>query len=111
MMNTDDYIVVMSTTSSNVEAGLIGKELVNRKLAACVNVIPGTASYYNWDGETKVARELVVLVKTRKENYNKVKEIIKEHHSYEIPEIIALPILMGDDDYLKWIDESSCGEE
>lgn len=106
-MDAANFIVVMSTVSSQIEAGKIGEELITRKLAACVNVIPGVTSYYRWSGEAQIGRELVVLVKTHKENYEKVQEVIKEHHSYELPEIIALPIVAGDDGYLNWMDECS----
>jgi periplasmic divalent cation tolerance protein len=106
-MNADDFIVIMSTVSSQIEAGQIGEDLISKKLAACVNVIPGVTSYYRWSGEAQIGRELIVLVKTLKENYEKVQEIIKEHHSYELPEIIAMPIVAGDDKYLRWIDGCS----
>jgi periplasmic divalent cation tolerance protein len=109
-MKADDYILVMSTVSSQLEAGRIGEELINRKLAACVNIVPGITSYYRWGGNAQIGRELMLLIKTRSDNYKKVQEVIKEHHSYELPEVIALPIGAGDEQYLKWIDESSGGE-
>jgi len=109
-MKADDYIVIMSTVSSQLEAGRIGEELVNRRLAACVNVIPSVTSYYRWGGNAQIGKELVVLIKTRTSNYKAVEAIIKEHHSYELPEVLALPILDGDEPYLKWIDECSSQE-
>ncbi len=104
-MSTDDYIVIMSTVSGETEGQRIAEELVNRGLAACVNVIPGVTSYYKWHGTTEVSDELVMLIKTRASHYGKVRDVIKELHSYEVPEIVALPIMNGDESYLKWIDE------
>jgi periplasmic divalent cation tolerance protein len=110
MVKPDDYIVVMSTVSSRHEAGRIGEELTNRKLAACVNVISGVTSYYRWEGTPQVGEELVLLIKTRSSNYEKVERVIKELHSYDLPEIVALPIVTGDEPYLKWIDERTKSE-
>ncbi|MBU1319026.1 MAG: divalent-cation tolerance protein CutA [candidate division Zixibacteria bacterium] len=102
-----EYAVVMSTVSSQMEAEHIGEELVSKGLAVCVNVIPGVTSYYNWDNKTQKGRESVMLIKIRSDNFERVKDVIREHHSYELPEIIALPISAGDADYLKWIDKCS----
>lgn len=104
-MSTGDYIVIMSTVSGATEGQKIAEELVNRSLAACVNVLPGVTSYYKWQGKTEVSNELVMLIKTRASNYGEVRDVIKELHSYEVPEIVALPITNGDESYLKWIDE------
>ncbi len=105
-----EYIVIMSTVSSQMEASRIGEELINQKLAACVNVIPGLTSYYRWGGAAQTGKELLILVKTCKDNYERASGVIRKHHSYEVPEIIAIPIIDGDPTYLKWMDES-CEEE
>ncbi len=107
----EEFIVVMSTVSSQLEAGRIGEELVNLRLAACVNIIPGVTSYYRWGGQPQIGKELIMLIKTRRDDYEKVEAVIKEHHSYELPEVIALPILQGDRRYLEWIDECSRAAE
>jgi periplasmic divalent cation tolerance protein len=99
----------MSTVSSQIEADHIGKELIEKRLAACVNIIPGVTSYYRWGGNAQLGRELILMIKTCKDNFDAVRDVIKSHHSYELPEIIAIPVLMGDADYLKWIDDCSCG--
>ena len=104
-MSTGDYIVIMSTVSSDTEGKRIAEELVNRGLAACVNLIPGVTSYYKWQGKSEVGHELLILIKTRSSNYEKVRDVIKKLHSYEVPEIVALPIMNGEESYLKWIDE------
>ena len=109
-MKADDFIVVMSTVSSQLEAGRIGEELVKLRLAACVNIIPGVISYYRWAGQAQLGREFIVLIKTRKDDYGKVEAVIRQHHSYELPEIIALQIVAGDSQYLAWIDECSRSE-
>jgi periplasmic divalent cation tolerance protein len=104
-MNTGDYIVIMSTVSGEAEGQRIADGLVSRGLAACVNVLPGVTSYYKWQGKSEVGQELLMLIKTRASNYGKIRDVIKELHSYEVPEIVALPIVSGDESYLKWIDE------
>lgn len=104
-MKTDDYIVIMSTVSSQLEAGRIGEILVNSRLAACVNIVPGVTSYYRWGGETHTDKELIILVKTSRANYDKVQDTIREHHSYELPEVVALPIVEGSEQYLEWLGE------
>ena len=105
-MSTDDYIVIMSTVSGETEGQRIAEGLVNRGLAACINVVPGVTSYYKWQGNSEVGHELLMLIKTRASNYEKVRDAIKEVHSYKVPEIVALPIVNGDESYLKWMDES-----
>jgi periplasmic divalent cation tolerance protein len=104
-MSTDEYIVIMSTVSDETEGQRIAAELLDRGLAACINVLPGVTSYYKWQGKSEVGYELLMLIKTRASDYGKVQDVIKELHSYEVPEIVALPIMNGDASYLKWIDE------
>jgi len=106
-----EYIVVMSTVSSQIEAGHIAEELINSKLAACVNIIPGVTSYYRWGGNAQIGRELIIMIKTCHDNYDDIQKVIREHHSYELPEIISVPIIDADEKYLRWIDECSCKEK
>ena len=110
-MSTGAYIVMMSTVSSDIEGKRIAEELINRGLAACVNVIPGVTSYYKWHGKSEVGHELLMLIKTRVSNYETIRDAIEELHSYEVPEVVALPIMSGDESYLKWIDECLGGEK
>jgi len=99
--------VVLVTASSEEEALKIARSLVARKLAACVNVVPGVRSVYRWQGEVKDERELLLVVKTREAHLAHVVQAVKELHSYKNPETIALPILGGSEAYLGWLREET----
>jgi periplasmic divalent cation tolerance protein len=98
--------VVFITTKGSTEAERIAKQLVEEKLAACVNVIPKISSTYRWKGTVVHASEALMLVKTSDEKLDDLIARVKELHSYEIPEILTLPIKRGSGDYLKWLEES-----
>lgn len=100
------HIVVLITTSSTSEAQAIGRALVEGRLAACVNIIPGVRSLFWWQGKVEEQDEALLLVKSRSELLPSVIEAVKRLHSYTVPEVIALSILAGSPDYLAWIDES-----
>ncbi len=100
------FIQVMAATETKEQARAIAKSLVEEKLAACVQIIDSVESTYRWKGEAKSARECLCLIKTRKTLFGKVKAAIKALHSYETPEIIAVPVVCGSEDYLRWLDES-----
>jgi len=100
------YIVVFITTSNKKEARNIARELIKNKLAACVNIIDKIESIFWWQGKLDSAREVLLVVKTKKSEFNKVSKAVKAIHSYQVPEIIALPITIGSKPYLDWIDES-----
>ncbi len=97
---------MLITTSSQEEAHEIAKSLVNHKKAACVNIVPRVNSLFWWQGKLESARESLLLVKTRASLFPEVAELVKRIHSYEVPEIIALPIIAGSEDYLKWLDNT-----
>ena len=103
-MKEADKIVVLITTSSEEEARKIAELLVNGKKAACVNIVPGVDSVFWWKDRLDSARESLLLVKTRASLFPEIVELVKRTHSYEVPEIIALPIIAGSEDYLKWLD-------
>ena len=105
-MKKTDRIIVLITTSSQEEAHEIAKSLVNHKKAACVNIVPRVNSLFWWQGKLESARESLLLVKTRASLFPEVAELVKRIHSYEVPEIIALPIIAGSEDYLKWLDNT-----
>lgn len=101
------YLIVLVTVSSSEEAETIAYALVEEKLAACVNIIPGLTSIFTWEGKLDRAAELLLVIKTRQERMKELIKTVKDLHSYSVPEIIALPIIGGSEDYLKWVDEST----
>jgi periplasmic divalent cation tolerance protein len=103
-MKKADKVVVLITTSSEEEAHKIAGLLVNRRKAACVNIVPGVDSLFWWKDKLDSARESLLLVKTKASLFPEIVELVKRTHSYEVPEIIALPIIAGSEDYLKWLD-------
>ncbi|NPA53475.1 MAG: divalent-cation tolerance protein CutA [Aquificae bacterium] len=100
------YIVVYVTTPDLEVSKNIANILVNEKLAACVNITPKIYSTYYWQGNIEHDDEYLLIIKTREDRFNKLEERIKTIHPYSVPEIIALPIVRGSHDYLKWIDET-----
>ena len=100
------YIVIFITASNKEEAGKIGNKLVENKLAACVNIIDNVCSVFWWEAKLDSANEVFMLVKSKKSHLSRIIKLVKSLHSYQVPEIIALPIIGGDKKYLKWIDES-----
>jgi len=99
-----DSIIVLITAGSEEEAHRIAESLVKGKKAACVNIVPGVDSLFWWEGKLDSARESLLLVKTKASLFSEIISLVKEIHSYEVPEIIALPIIGGSEDYLKWLD-------
>jgi periplasmic divalent cation tolerance protein len=99
-----EHAVVISTASSADEASRIASALVERRLAACVNVLPAVRSTYRWKDAVEHADEWMLLVKTRRERFDDVAAAIRALHSYELPEIVMLDIAAGDPSYLSWID-------
>ncbi len=104
---TQDLRVVYVTASSEEEAMRIARTLVARKLAACVNVIPGIRSVYRWEGEVRDDKEFLLVAKTREHQLAKLVQAIKENHSYKNPETIAVPITGGSEAYLGWVKEET----
>lgn len=98
-----DAVVMMTTTNSEREARSIAHLLVEADLAACVQIIPKIVSVYKWDKEIRSDQEYLLLIKTLEKKIKDVRDTIKKHHSYEIPELIALPIIDGLDSYLNWM--------
>lgn len=97
-------IVVLSTCASPEEADRLARSLVEQRLAACVNVIPGISSHYWWQGRLETAQECLLLVKSSRERFDQLRSVLEQAHSYEIPEVIALPVVDGSLNYLNWID-------
>ncbi len=96
-------IVVFITASSEEEAVKIARSLVEAKLAGCVNIIKNIRSIYRWEETVEDEPEVLMIVKTQKSLMNDLMKKVKELHSYTVPEIIALPIVEGSEEYLKWL--------
>nr|MBC7244064.1 divalent-cation tolerance protein CutA [Chloroflexota bacterium] len=99
------HLVVFITAGSSEEAQRIAHALVEERLAACVNIVLPVQSVYRWQGKIQVDQEALLVVKTAAEVVEKLAKRVKQLHSYELPEIIAVPILVGAEDYLRWMDE------
>ena len=101
-----DKRIVLTTTGSEEEARKIARHLVEKRLAACVNIIPQIESIYRWQGKVDSSREWLLLVKTTQERFPAVRDAIRELHSYELPECVVLNIEDGSSDYLQWLADS-----
>ena len=97
------YLVLLVTSSSSEEAHKIARQLLNQRKAACVNIVPGVSSLFWWQDKLDSAEENLLVIKTRASQLDEIVTLIKGIHSYEVPEIIALPIVGGNQDYLEWI--------
>lgn len=105
-----EFVVLMSACADMENARKIARKLVELRQAACVQLLP-IESFYRWEGEVTEDGEVLMLIKTASEKFTVVSETIRRMHSYEIPEIIQLPITAGLSDYLNWIRQSTRGTE
>jgi len=101
-----EYVKVITTFSDEEKARETADVLVKERLAACCQILGPMTSIYTWKGNIEKEKEYIVFIKTKKVLYEEVEKRIKELHTYEVPEIIAVPIVNGLNDYLKWIDEN-----
>jgi periplasmic divalent cation tolerance protein len=101
-----DKMIVLSTAGAADEAKRIADALVERKQAACVNIVPGVESIFSWEGKVEHAQEWLLVIKTSATAFNRVEATIKELHSYSVPECVAIEIKHGSKNYLNWIAES-----
>ncbi len=106
-MKKTGYIVVLISASSQKEALRIKEALLFQRLAGCINLVKGIDSFFWWKGKVETSREVLLLVKTRESNFQKVAALVKKLHSYQTPEIIALPITAGYQPYLAWLEEAT----
>ncbi|TFH02293.1 MAG: divalent-cation tolerance protein CutA [Calditrichales bacterium] len=99
----ENILIVHCTCSGDAEAKRISRKLVEKRLAACCNIIPGVTSIYSWEGKIEESQESLLLIKTTLKNYEQLEKEIKMIHSYAVPEIIALNAETGSTAYLDWI--------
>lgn len=106
-INKKDCIVVLVTTSSKEEAEKIASALLEERLIACANILPAISSIFKWEGKICREQEVMLIIKTLNNRLEEVTNQIKKLHSYQVPEIISLPVINGNKDYLDWVREST----
>ena len=100
-----EHIQIYTTTENKDDAGMIAQTVVKKKLAACAQVVGPITSTYWWEGAIEEAEEWFCIMKSRKDLYDKLEQAILDVHSYEVPEIVAVPIVSGSQSYLRWLDK------
>lgn len=100
------YSVVYVTAPSQSEGEELARGLVKEKLAACVNIVPSVKSVYWWKGEVEEAKEVLLIIKTSDTLIEPIINWVKSHHTYTVPEVIAMPVIKGNEQYLEWLGES-----
>jgi periplasmic divalent cation tolerance protein len=111
VQGNDKPVLIYATFPSPEAAELIGLALVERRLAACVNVLPGMTSIYRWEGKIARDQEVVMIIKTRHSLADAVIAEVKQQHSYSNPALVVLPVIGGSADYLRWLTEETAPED
>ena len=101
------FIQVFVSCESKAQAKTVVDSLLNDQIIACAQILPGVESYYHWHGQTVQAAECLLLLKSHRDHFKTIEAKIKKLHSYEVPEIIAVPIVDGSKEYLQWINEQT----
>ena len=101
-----DKIVIFVAVGNSSDAALLAKSLVEKRLAACVNLVPGISSWYWWEGKVNEDQEVLLMMKTSRDKFAALEKEVLRLHSYAVPEIIAVQIVEGSKNYLSWIEES-----
>ena len=101
----NEHCIIYITARSKEEADKLSRGLVEEKLAFCINAVPGIQSTYQWEGKIHVDDEILLIVKTRQDRYEALEQWVKQNHSYDVPEIISLPIQKGLPEYVQAIDD------
>src|SRR4030067_3800871 len=102
-----EFMVLLITASSMEEGEKIAGSLVENRMVACVNVVPSVKSFFFWEGKPAQESEILLIAKSRRSLLDKIVEHVKKIHSYKVPEIIALPVIGGSEEYLKWVEAST----
>jgi periplasmic divalent cation tolerance protein len=106
-----DKIVVLSTCASAEEAERLARRVIDDRLAACVNVLSPVRSFYRWKGQIEDSAEWLLLIKTTRDKFDALRAALESAHTYEVPEVIAIPIVEGSPNYLSWIERELQPEE
>ena len=99
----NSYIIIIVTTASREEAETIVQRLLEARLIACANIIGPVSSHFHWSGKIEKAEEYLIIMKSRQDLFEKLSEAVKALHSYEVPEILALPVVEGSKAYMDWL--------
>lgn len=106
----DDHLLVLSTCPDAATAERLAALLIEQRLAACVNILPGLTSMYRWKGAVERDSEVLLLAKSRADRYQALEAALVEHHPYELPEVVAVSVNQGLDGYLAWVDRTLDGD-
>jgi len=101
-----DKIVILSTCANEEEAARLARALVEARVAACVNIVPSVRSVYRWKGAVEDAAECLLIIKSSRSLFDALRAVLEKLHPYELPEIVALPIVEGSPNYLNWLGEN-----
>jgi len=104
-----DKIVVLTSCAAEADAERLARALVAGRLAACVNVVPGVRSFYRWKGEIETGEEFLLIVKTSRDLFPALRAEMEKLHAYEVPELLALPVVAGAENYLSWLQSNLRG--
>ena len=106
-----DKIVILTTCAEAVDAERMARALVDGRLAACVNVVPGVRSFYHWKGATQSGEEFLLIIKTSLDLFGALRAEMEKLHPYEVPELLALPVVAGAENYLSWLQSNLRGAQ
>jgi periplasmic divalent cation tolerance protein len=104
------FIIIIVTTAGREEAETIVQHLLETRLIACANIISPVSSHFRWSGKIEKAEECLILMKSRRDMFEKLLETVKALHSYEVPEILALPVVEGSKNYMEWLNSCLNGD-
>jgi len=101
-----DFVLALTTLPGDFDAAALAQDLVGAGLAACVNIIPGIKSVYTWEGVPHTDTEQQIIIKTTTAEVDRLWDVLRERHPYDVPEFLVVPVIDGSEDYLRWLDRS-----